>query len=59
MAAWLRSMDRDRDVEGVLLKVAAARTGLDLGVTDFDATALRRKEPEVPFTTIPEMFGME
>ncbi len=58
MEAWLRALDMDRDVEGVLLKVAEARTGLDLGVTDYNATVLRRKE-RIPVVTLSEMFGME
>jgi hypothetical protein len=55
---WLRTLNQERDVEGVLLKLATARTGLDLGVADFDATALRRKK-RVPLMTLSQMFGME
>lgn len=58
MEAWLQSLDPERDVEGAVLRLAAMRTGLELG-GDFQVTAIRRKRPEIPFTTVPEMFGWE
>jgi hypothetical protein len=58
METWLVALNRDRDVEGVVLKVAAERTGLDLGVSDFDVTTLRRKA-RIPIITTSEIFGME
>lgn len=55
---WLRNLDNGNDVERVLLKVMSARTGLDLGVEDFDPTVLRRRK-SIPLITLSEMFGME
>lgn len=55
---WLRSLDKESDVEGVILKIVASEAGVDLGVKDFDATKLRRKK-SIPITSPSEMFGME
>lgn len=55
---WLRSLDAESDVEGVILKIAASEMDTDLGVNDFNATALRRKT-SIPITSLSEMFGME
>lgn len=55
---WVRKLDKGSDVEGVILKIAASEAGVDLGVNDFDATRIRRKE-SIPITSPAEMFGME
>jgi HEAT repeat protein len=55
---WLRNLDKERDVEGVILKIAASEASIDLGVNDFDATQIRRKKC-IPVTSPAEMFGME
>jgi hypothetical protein len=58
IAAWLDAPDPERDVEGAVLRVAAMRTGLEVAA-GFQVTAIRRKTPEIPFTSLPEMFGWE
>jgi hypothetical protein len=59
METWLRGLEIGKDVEGVLMRVAEVRTGLDLGAGEFDPRALRWKKPDVPLVALSEMFGME
>lgn len=55
---WLESLRDGSDVETTLLWVMTSRTGLPLIDSDFNPSALRRKQ-SMPIMTFAEMFGME
>jgi len=59
LEAWLHGLRMDQDVEGVLRWLAEIRFGLDLQTGDFKPKQLRWSKPDVPLTSVSEMFGME